>query len=552
MFAQIRTISTSYYHLWAGFEDGAFLGYYQPDTLYPKRYSINWQTNQNHTCDYNYTHSGWNKALNVTSSGLPPVHDPYNAARENESGNRLLPARCREAFLAKKDDGALGGSFDGDPYDCRYRGWYFNTKEAAKSEKVKRWTGMYVDRSTNQPAFALCAPLMNLTAYAPHYNGGLKADSRGLIGVTCTGLYIEAISAQLLALNNDISTKGSFIVERSTGLLVAASVPDVSAYYDAASFAREAASQSNSDMIRFVSAKLVAAEWPDSLTTVAWVTASDALSFPSLVPGDAYFVSTEVLHDSGLTWDVVVLQKVSCEAGEYVDTDSFICLQCVSPKFSSGGAVATCDSCIATNPGDKGYYLSEDGSACLVCPTGATCVGGTWLPYPKKGHWVKPGVSEKLLTKAHLECYELSNCPGAAKASGTSLALPKLRDNGSNKTEGLKLFSLQCFESSATFAGCIANTNEAGHLESEGSAVCREGSTGRLCGVCTSGYYLAAGQGCLSCSVAGSVGSTLVVFLIFFAVLIAVAFVYAEHQEWLQTQPWWGALTENGRLKILW
>ena len=29
MFAQMRTLSTNYYHVWAGFEDASFLGYYQ-------------------------------------------------------------------------------------------------------------------------------------------------------------------------------------------------------------------------------------------------------------------------------------------------------------------------------------------------------------------------------------------------------------------------------------------------------------------------------------------------------------------------------------------
>lgn len=347
---------------------------------------------------------------------------------------------------------------------------------------------------------------------------------------------------QLFGLDSDISHKGSFIVEQSTGLLVAASVPDVGDYYDAASFTRVAASETSNDIIRFASTKLASRDWPDSLTVVVWVEASDALLFPSLVPGDAFYVSTKMLQEPGLAWEVVVVQKVSCEKGEYVDTKNFMCLQCASPKYSTGGAAATCDSCVATNAGDRGFYLSEDedGLACVECPTGATCVGGTWLPYPKKGHWVKPGVSEKLLTKPHLECTEPSNCPGAALASGTKF------DN----SKGLS--SLQCFESSQTYAGCIAKKTDVEYLKSEGSAVCREGSMGRLCGVCTDEYYLAAGQGCLSCSGSGSVGGTLVVFLLIIAVLAGLASVYATHREWLKAQPWWEALTENGRLKILW
>ena len=29
MFAQMRTLSPNYYHVWVGFEDASFLGYYQ-------------------------------------------------------------------------------------------------------------------------------------------------------------------------------------------------------------------------------------------------------------------------------------------------------------------------------------------------------------------------------------------------------------------------------------------------------------------------------------------------------------------------------------------
>jgi len=48
LFAQIRTMTTSFYHLWAGFENAAFLGYYQYDINVEDRYSLSWQSDKNY------------------------------------------------------------------------------------------------------------------------------------------------------------------------------------------------------------------------------------------------------------------------------------------------------------------------------------------------------------------------------------------------------------------------------------------------------------------------------------------------------------------------
>jgi hypothetical protein len=184
MFAQIRTISVSFYHLWAGFENGAFLGYYQKDTLNTDEFSIAWQSTENHSCAYNYTNAAWDSAMNVPASGESAVTNPGIF-------NRFLPSRCREIFTANPVSGSRAVSVDASPYDCRYRSWYFDTKNEAKHAGSKRWTSMYIDHSTNNPAFALCAPLTNLTSKAPRFYEGLQADENGLVGVACTGLYIE-------------------------------------------------------------------------------------------------------------------------------------------------------------------------------------------------------------------------------------------------------------------------------------------------------------------------------------------------------------------------
>ena len=45
----------------------------------------------------------------------------------------------------------LRQSFKGATYDCRLRAWYFNTA----TDNVAQWTSMYIDKTTNQPAFAV-------------------------------------------------------------------------------------------------------------------------------------------------------------------------------------------------------------------------------------------------------------------------------------------------------------------------------------------------------------------------------------------------------------
>jgi len=52
-----------------------------------------------------------------------------------------------------------------------------------------RARGRYIDRATNNPAFALCAPLFNLTAQASSFGEGLKADDNGM--VSCSRLVLR-------------------------------------------------------------------------------------------------------------------------------------------------------------------------------------------------------------------------------------------------------------------------------------------------------------------------------------------------------------------------
>lgn len=81
--------------------------------------------------------------------------------------------------------------------------------------------------TANKAAVGLCVPLTNLTTKATDYHG-VHADENGLVGVTCTGVFLEAISVSLLNSFTDLAGGkndaglGAFVVDRITGLLIAA------------------------------------------------------------------------------------------------------------------------------------------------------------------------------------------------------------------------------------------------------------------------------------------------------------------------------------------
>ena len=390
--------SSNFYHLWAGFENAAFLGYYQVGTNLDDLYTLSWQASENYSCAYNFTNNSWTSALNIPASGLEAEPVPFRG----EDGGTSMPSYCREIFAADHATGRMRASVSGAPYDCRKRGWYFNTKANLK----KQWTSMYVDKTTGSPAFALCAPLFNLSATASSSLGsGLSLDDAGLIGVACTGLYIEAISAVLLEAFSDITASGpgAFIVERSSGLLVAAGISEVGAYYDSARQVRISASQSSSDHIRFATASAALRTGTISFTTTVWVTAEDEANYPLLKAGDAYYVTAETKSANGISWDLVVLQQVVCPTGYYVDIVNLICGECISPASSSGGAPQSCDRCA------QNYVIKSSNSECAYCPVGARCDGKT--PEDKMeikpGYWRKNGDTHKVY-----ECLMSQACSG--------------------------------------------------------------------------------------------------------------------------------------------
>ena len=241
------------------------------------------------------------------------------------------------------------------------------------------WSDMYIDLSTNQPAFAFCAPLTNLTTKVD-IDGKLvtypRTDGPGLIGVACSGMYIEDIGENLAetftALN--FSDKGVYIREASTGKLVASSAHR-SAYYDITSMDRISATESPDVLIRWSAGVLLDAgsnassSWPaDGTTVVAWASTpmASGSGLSSVDKGEAFYISTKDFTENGLHWNVVAVQKVTCLEGYTVDTEAFTCRECVYPAYSPGGS-SLCDTCVS------GYFLSAPGGTCIPCPDGTSC-----------------------------------------------------------------------------------------------------------------------------------------------------------------------------------
>jgi hypothetical protein len=453
-----------FYANWVGFENGAFLSYLQEGVLDPK-YTVQFQPTGNHSCPYNYTTAAWDQYMDVPASGRAAVPAPFTTFG---IGKAEIPSRCVETYIANAETGRPGTSLLGEPYDCRNRGWYYGQKNVKPHRK---WSSMFFDSATNEPAFAYCEPLLNLSSSDPSFGDGLNKDKHGMVGVACTSLAIQALSTALLSQFGDLATGGSgtFIVERGTGLLVAASSSDKDAYFDTVGLARQPVSASPSDVIRFAAAAVQSsagadAAWADAFQTVAWVNDTDASTYPMLTVGDAYFVSSSTKLEVGISWDIVVVQKVSCPAGTYVDKDTLICAECIAPAHSSGGSPEKCDECTF------GYFFKSKTASCKTCPEGATCDGVTSEANMviKEGYWRSSSKSPNV--------YE---CP---------------------------------LEDSACLGGNVARS------------YCKEGYTGPLCNVCDGSleyFFESSSRQCILCD-----GASDSIFASAFVTLLKVVLVF--------------------------
>ena len=155
-----------------------------------------------------------------------------------------------------------------------------------------------------------------------------------------------------------------------------------------------------------------------------------------------------------------------CPAGEFWESNSTQCSSCHLDTF-------------ALHAAGRG--------ACSTCPSGATCEGGTFVPFPRKGHWVNYESSEADLerwlssSRAHASCLiptalDSERCLGAAR----SRPLDKDQLEG-----GLR----RCSRSLPALMACLRSN----------FSLCDEGTHGVLCGICDDGWHKEIGAGCAKC-----------------------------------------------------
>ena len=324
MFAQMRTLDRSMYHIWAAFEDGAFLGYYdwgvngncgtECHGFDPHAISLSRQTGPNSSCPYyNYTHEQWDSALveradqYTNISGLTPVVDPSGLQRGNSSS---LTSYCREFHTVDRHTGMAARSFYGQPYDGRRQAWYWNVKKTVETQV----SSIYVDTKLGEPAMAVCVPLVNTTlSRASQTRQG--RDEHGMAGVACCGMLLTELSNALEDVNSveassEITSNASdfviFIVERSSGDLVATSTGEDD-YFDFVSNTAVKASESTNELISWTARTLA----NNTATDDGATDGSTDVSLLKVKDGCYYFIASNLYQYRNVVWSIVQVRAGS-------------------------------------------------------------------------------------------------------------------------------------------------------------------------------------------------------------------------------------------------
>jgi hypothetical protein len=254
------------------------------------------------------------------------------------------------------------------------------------------------------------------------YNGELL----GVIGSDCSFATIEAELSRLTSVNDDVFI---FIAD-CEGKLIATSKPGLSLDDNNNPI------KANSSAEPLVSEVSLMIEQDESEGGLGgWENSNGTIFSIGIENKGLYWVEALELNDEyGLHWHVVIVELAWCDEGFY--------------------------------PGDF---------ECKLCPSGADCVGGSSLPFPKKGYWYD---SEAHNLKNSFYSCPWETCEGFRKASSD--------DETFNE-----LLSL-CFSKSGQLNNSLCN---------EDSLMCAEGSTGPMCGSCLDGWrYHAAERKCMKCN----------------------------------------------------
>jgi hypothetical protein len=203
----------------------------------------------------------------------------------------------------------------------------------------------------------------------------------------------------------------------------------------------------------------------------------------------------------GHKWIFVYVQPILCLAGWHINNVTNDCDLCEYPYTSLEGN-GECNLCV------EGYYYYKD--ECIECMEHATCLGGDFYPYPKKGYFMD---RSKNKFANHIYRCELDTCPGFKR----KLSSPP-QDASMVYDDDLSNELLSCWTSdnydTTTTDSCNSDMLQ-----------CAKGSFGPLCGSCQEEYTLyVADRKCIRCnSMKAIVPAVVLVFIFIMGILILMA-----------------------------
>jgi hypothetical protein len=361
-----------------------------------------WQPDRNYTCNFTTTYP-----YGTTTTGYwikPDKSVDWRQRTKAQSG-------CMRTYDQHTD--ADSGNFHHPTYAFAYdptvRPWYIQALATGAG-----WTDPYVFAGNG---------MVGITATAPLYN----SDGSHILGAVAADYELGTLATLLEAAVSGSEDQFTLFIVDADGFMIAASVAGITSVNDV-----RVKANMTSDAIVAASASTILEKHG------SWSAASGIETTVSVPSGDGLYwaLSTELTETHGLTWHVVVAERVDC---------------------------------------DKGYFQYEHvktGSVCSKCPDGKNCLGLNHLPYPKSGYF---SPLEDIYDDA-VECFVERNCPGGDTANGR-----------------------ECFDSLKGNNNCTNRAKE-NDDDVGSEFVCRKGSTGMLCETCEDDYYYSTDEGCLHCS----------------------------------------------------
>ena len=318
LFSGIRAALPSVFMNYIASQEGGFFdGFYNNDTVGYPQYTTE-RSGSNETC----------MALNYTSRTASANYRMLAEQQGISAGGH-----CFLRYLVDQETGLrIEGSdaLSHSRYDPRIRPWYISAVDAGE----RRWSPVYVFELTTAEA------VIGITAARPLY-----APFTGtLLGVAGLDLVLDSIDTMLASFAPDNTTKLIFIIEKTSTMLIGASVSGVATTTDSATGVL-AQQDALSCGVPIIAEAAAAVPSRDALEN----NDDDESTFLTTVASNWWMHLDSFSDNYGLCWRIVTLQRVDCEPGfeNDVSTTSGVCVEC-----------------------EPGYFSTKDGQECSACPDG--------------------------------------------------------------------------------------------------------------------------------------------------------------------------------------